>query len=327
MGNHSLRKDMTCLNCGHVVEKRFCPNCGQENTETKESFHYLFTHTIEDIVHYDSGFWKTIKYLLFYPAKLTTEYLAGKRKKYVAPVKLYIFISFITFLILSMTHNEEEQEKDIIKIEKPKTETFNSDKEKILNSSKIENNISISDTSEKNYDSIQNSLPVEKRDVGINRWLKKSLYKMTQNSKNEDFSEKLFETFMHNLPKGLFILLPIFAFVLWLFHDKSKWLYYEHGIFTIHYFSMILLSIAIFTLVTFLFDLIGKYSFIENLTYIIATSMLLWWVFYFYRSHSKFYNEGKWVSRVKSSAIFAINAILISLILAFIFIYSAVNVK
>ena len=62
MGKHTLRKDMTCLNCRHVVEKRFCPNCGQENKHTRESFHYLFTHFIEDLTHYDGSFWKTIKH-------------------------------------------------------------------------------------------------------------------------------------------------------------------------------------------------------------------------------------------------------------------------
>ena len=72
MSNFKLREDKTCLTCGYVVEKRYCPNCGQENKEIKESFHYLFLHTIEDIVHYDSAFWKTIKFLLFSPAKLTT---------------------------------------------------------------------------------------------------------------------------------------------------------------------------------------------------------------------------------------------------------------
>src|SRR5690606_24926283 len=62
-------------------------------------FHYLFTHFIEDLVHYDGSFWKTVKNLLFKPGVLTKEYLGGKRKKYVAPVKLYIFVSFFVFFV------------------------------------------------------------------------------------------------------------------------------------------------------------------------------------------------------------------------------------
>src|SRR5690606_28206355 len=67
--------------------------------ETRQSFGHLVAHFAEDFTHYDSGFWKTIKHLLFRPARLTKEYLMGKRQEYVPPVKLYIFISFITFLL------------------------------------------------------------------------------------------------------------------------------------------------------------------------------------------------------------------------------------
>ncbi|MGM5630438.1 DUF3667 domain-containing protein [Apibacter raozihei] len=63
---------------------------------------YLFKHFAEDLVHYDSKFWQTIKYLLFYPGKLTNDYLSGKRKSQVAPVKLYIFISFLTFFVTAI---------------------------------------------------------------------------------------------------------------------------------------------------------------------------------------------------------------------------------
>src|SRR5215469_12465803 len=100
MSHHKdLRRNKRCESCGHFVEKRFCPECGQENIETRQPFHYLFTVSIEDFVHYDSRFWKTIQYLLFRPAKLTKIYLSGKRNLYVPPVTLYIFISFITFFV------------------------------------------------------------------------------------------------------------------------------------------------------------------------------------------------------------------------------------
>ncbi|SFI91509.1 Protein of unknown function [Kaistella treverensis] len=102
MSHGKLREEKNCLNCGFIVEEKFCPNCGQENTETRRPFHYLFTHFIEDFTHYDGQFWGTIKNLLFKPGKLTQTYLEGKRQRYVPPVKLYIFISFITFFLFSI---------------------------------------------------------------------------------------------------------------------------------------------------------------------------------------------------------------------------------
>lgn len=111
MSHGKLREDTTCQNCGNSVTVRFCPSCGQENTETKKSFHYLFTHFLEDLIHYDSSFWKAIKYLLFQPEKLTLTYLSGKRLAFMAPVRLFIFINIISFIIFnSFTFKEIEQE-------------------------------------------------------------------------------------------------------------------------------------------------------------------------------------------------------------------------
>ncbi|MGO4817691.1 DUF3667 domain-containing protein [Flavobacterium sp. W22_SRS_FP1] len=97
MSKNPLRKDKTCLNCRYVVENRFCSNCGQENIDTRKSFHQLFIHFFEDLTHYENAFWKTIKNLLLKPASLTKAYLSGKRLSYLAPIRLYVFISFITF--------------------------------------------------------------------------------------------------------------------------------------------------------------------------------------------------------------------------------------
>ena len=108
MSKNKIRIDKTCLNCNYVVESKFCPNCGQENVETRKSFYHLFVHFFEDLTHYENAFWRTIKNLLLKPAALTKEYLSGKRMSYLAPVRLYIFISFATFFIFSVLPNQKE---------------------------------------------------------------------------------------------------------------------------------------------------------------------------------------------------------------------------
>lgn len=108
MSKSKIRNDKACLNCRYVVENRFCPNCGQENTDTRKTFHHLFVHFFEDLTHYENAFWPTIKNLIFKPAALTKEYLSGKRLTYLAPVRLYIFVSFITFLIITLFSSENE---------------------------------------------------------------------------------------------------------------------------------------------------------------------------------------------------------------------------
>ncbi|WP_313029343.1 hypothetical protein [Soonwooa sp.] len=66
-----------------------------------------------------------------------------------------------------------------------------------------------------------------------------------QGVKKGEIYTKILQTSFHNLPKALFIYLPIFAFFLWIFHNKKKWWYFDHDIFTLHYFSFLLRTILI----------------------------------------------------------------------------------
>ncbi|MCO6496863.1 MAG: DUF3667 domain-containing protein [Chitinophagaceae bacterium] len=96
---HHLRKENNCLNCGATVTGRYCSNCGQENIEPREGFWHLALDFLFDLFHFDSKFFKSLKYLFFRPGFLTKEYISGKRKKYLHPVKMYIFTSAFFFLI------------------------------------------------------------------------------------------------------------------------------------------------------------------------------------------------------------------------------------
>lgn len=320
MGHHELRKDMTCLNCNYVVEKRFCPNCGQENKHTKESFHFLFTHFFEDFTHYEGSFWKTIKYLLFYPAKLTKEYLSGKRQTYVQPVRLYIFISFVTFFLLPTlsninNHKEEKKIKD--------SEKYTQSKEEEISSKTLIGDFK----SVAAYDSVQNTLPEKEKSSWIERWAGRKIASINEHNTWEEFQEKFVESLFHNLPKVIFLFMPVFAFTIWLFHNKKRWYYYEHGVFTLHYFSMILLSFTIFLLLNWILGFVENYINTDAIIGLVGTAMFFWWIFYFFRSHSRFYEEKKLVSRLKASFIFFINFFLMEVFLILLLAYSILNVN
>src|SRR5476651_16760 len=94
------RAENDCLNCGATLQGKFCHVCGQENLEIKESFGHLMNHAVGDYFHFDDKFFNKLKPLLFKPGKLTNEYMAGKRSSYLHPLKMYIFISFIYFVLL-----------------------------------------------------------------------------------------------------------------------------------------------------------------------------------------------------------------------------------
>src|SRR5579859_1546462 len=112
MSGHHLRHDKTCLNCGHLVEERFCTHCGQENLEPKESVGHIVGHFFADITHFDSKLFTTLKDLILRPGFLTREYVAGRRMSYLNPIRMYVFSSAVFFLALFAGKKEHEPEKE-----------------------------------------------------------------------------------------------------------------------------------------------------------------------------------------------------------------------
>lgn len=233
-----LREDKHCLNCGAEVPERFCTHCGQENTERHESFAHLVQHFVADVVHYDSQFLKTLKYLLFRPGKLTGEYFAGRRVAYVNPIKLYIFISFVFFLVYALTHpvSHEENGQKGLNIQLTKEDSAELAQNPLDDFRKYK--------SVKEYDSVQASLPPGERHGFWKRLsVRRSVYFLTTGNLNESFAE----LFSHNLPKLMFILLPLFALLMKLMYGKKQWYYADHAIFSLHVhcFSFVLLLVTL----------------------------------------------------------------------------------
>src|SRR6188508_1592278 len=100
MSHNKLRQEKNCLNCGHIVEERFCSHCGQENLEIQDSAFHLIIHYIQDLFHYDGKFWHTLKTLMLKPGQVAVEYMEGKRTRNLKPVQFYVFASTVFFLLL-----------------------------------------------------------------------------------------------------------------------------------------------------------------------------------------------------------------------------------
>jgi hypothetical protein len=299
MSHSKIRKDKRCQNCGYFVAERFCSHCGQENVETRKRFHYLFVHFWADFIHYDSLFGKTIL-SLFVPAKLTKGYLAGKRKSQVNPVQLYIFISFLVFFVPHIlpdfdTSSKKHSENNNKEQSQTEEETLEADDDII---SKF--GLGHINTVEE-LDSIQFSLPGGKK-LSIIKYV--ALKKLLTIKQMENPKEKIAEAVIHNFPKAIFLYMPVFAFWLWLFHSKKKWLYFDHGIYTLHYFSFILLTILIHITANWLLSI-----FHTEVSDLITIAMFAYFIYYFFHSHRRMYLETKTVSRLICMALFFINTI------------------
>lgn len=167
-----------CLNCGTALREQdqFCSNCGQETRNTTESFGEFLKHFLSDYFTFDSKILRSFKPLLFRPGFLTNEFLQGKRVTYIPPLRMYIFISIVFFLALSLLGGNE----------------------------------------------------------------------------NELASEQAFwdQFFGAYLPKVFFILLPIFAFLLWLLYIRHKVSFIRHFVFALHFHSFLFIVTLFYLLVS-----------------------------------------------------------------------------
>ncbi|MDX1933462.1 MAG: DUF3667 domain-containing protein [Capsulimonadales bacterium] len=90
-----------CLNCGHKpLFANFCPDCGQENLNYAIPLHLLLGDLFEEFLKWDGRLLRTVGMLLFRPGRLTAEYNAGRRVRYMSPFKLYLGITTLFFLVL-----------------------------------------------------------------------------------------------------------------------------------------------------------------------------------------------------------------------------------
>lgn len=96
-----------CENCHAKVQGMYCSQCGQSVESTLRYFWSVILHLLDDIFSFDSRASRTLFPLLFRPAFLTNEYIAGRRVHYVPPLRLYLFISIIFFISLKFFAVEE----------------------------------------------------------------------------------------------------------------------------------------------------------------------------------------------------------------------------
>lgn len=303
MSKKVIRRDKTCLNCYHVVEKLHCPNCGQENIEPRKTFHELFIHFIEDLTHYENSFWKTIRNLIFKPGSLTREYLSGRRMSYLAPFRLYIFISFVTFLILSLLPTKFDPFANVTVDGVPINQTEN----------RAEN-----DAFDLGYSSVAEIDSIQKSDPEYFGTFEYSMLRKMQ-MLSEKYTAKEFaflfaESLRNNLPKLLFIYLPLFTFVLYLFESKKRWYYFDHGIFTLHYFSFLLLMLLIVQIVKSILNPLTHFTLIQIVSKLFTIAVYGYALYYFFPAHHRFYKSTRLVTIIKGSLMFAINMILLLII-------------
>lgn len=85
-----------CPNCGAEVAGRYCHACGQDLRDLPTLRGFL-AGAVDDLFSVDGRVWRTLRRLLANPGALSADYLAGRRARYLPPLRLYLVVSVIYF--------------------------------------------------------------------------------------------------------------------------------------------------------------------------------------------------------------------------------------
>ncbi len=91
-----------CRNCGSTLTGEYCAACGQRKGRDEARLGAALSEIFDEAFTWDSRLWRTLSALILRPGLLTADFNAGRRARYVPPFRLYLIISFLTFLVLSV---------------------------------------------------------------------------------------------------------------------------------------------------------------------------------------------------------------------------------
>ncbi|MEO6237965.1 MAG: DUF3667 domain-containing protein [Vicinamibacterales bacterium] len=98
-------RDGACLNCGVALGGPFCSHCGQRAMAPYPTLREMVGDTWHELSGYDGRFARTFLLLLRRPGALTLELLAGRRARFIPPVRLYLVASLVYFVLAAAIPN------------------------------------------------------------------------------------------------------------------------------------------------------------------------------------------------------------------------------
>lgn len=211
-----------CLNCEHPAPSNYCSRCGQETREHRAPFAALVREFL-DHLSIDSKLPRSLIALICQPGRLTELYLEGHRAPYIAPLRNYLFLSLIFFMLFS--------------IESPDISNFN---------------IVVGDKQVATAESPDSNNRITIMDKAPTTWLGRKIYGMSddqivrfQEMEPQLLIERLVGGIQTRFPTALFVFLPLLALVLKLLFIRGSRLYFDHLIFALHFQSFLFLALSL----------------------------------------------------------------------------------
>ena len=276
----------TCENCGATINGHYCSQCGQHYQPHIHSLGHFMFEAAENLTHADSRVWLTLWPLLVKPGFLTQEFFEGRRSRYLPPFRLYLVISAIFFLVWaalpSTTH---------VYALNPLNDELIPMTESAANKPDENKKGGTTETAEQRAGRVcKNTRYSGPGEAWITPRVAEGCRKVVI-----DNGQSFLHSFLANIPRSLFILLPGLAVVMKLMYWRPKRYYVEHLLFFIHNHAFVFLIMALYLLVSRAITLLAP----AWPSWPLTTLVWLYVIYYSYKSMRRFYGQGKWLTRLK----------------------------
>jgi hypothetical protein len=264
-----------CENCGAAVTGRYCAACGQRLEPPLHSLWHFAKVATEDLTHADSRLWRTLGTLLFRPGHLTREFLAGRRARYLPPVRLYLVLSVAFFLlaslrpagpvIISVGEQSEADKAEIAKWQRAFSEP----------EAAGSHGLPAQDAEQTCADLHFESSLFPRLASALRARCPKLL---------ADRGRGVGEGLLHNTPRAMFVFLPLLAGVMMLMYRRPRHYYVEHLLLFVHYHAFVFLLLMIAGVVAALLPAVSG---------VVVLGVTLYITWYAYRSMRVVYGQSR----------------------------------
>jgi len=209
---------VACLNCGRSLTGPYCAACGQKRREADPTLREFLHETTLELSNWDAKIPSTLKTLFFKPGALTLDFLAGRRARWLQPLRLYLLCSLGFF------------------VSGPLGEALGQRPDRGLAEIVITKSDGTRTLAPEYLGEIEGGLPA--RLFGRDRLIRAAL-------NNEQLNREVAAV----LPKGLFLLLPVFALLTMVFWRRRLPRYPAHLYVALHLHAAWFGALALLSLV------------------------------------------------------------------------------
>ena len=257
MPESSHTSHRTCPNCGHALTGEYCPSCGQHAVDLDVPLGKFLAEFFRESFALDSKLFRTLKPLLLKPGFLTQEYLAGRRARYVPPIRLYLVLSVILFILLAWSappaavRTDVSEGDGVITFNRSVTDSTTAGEEAVARGGE---------------DATADTASSDEGVASDSTFQQRLTASLTRAAENPD---RFTQAFLDRMAQVVFVLLPAFALLLkTLYHRR---LYVHHLIFSVYFHSFTFAVLIVANLI----ELAGFDTLSDNLMLVIPAYLLL----------------------------------------------------